>query len=63
MARPVDPNNVLMTGETSGIRLSLDGGMTLSTRMSHWRVLWCVAGAVVGDVGEAPGRGRSCRSG
>ena len=45
MASPVDPNNVLMTGENSFIRLSLDGGATLSTRLSHWRVLWCAAGA------------------
>ena len=42
---PVDPNTVLMTGENSFIRLSLDGGTTLSTRVSHWRVLWCPAGA------------------
>lgn len=45
MASPVDPNNVLMTGENSFIRLSLDGGTTLSSRVSHWRVLWCPAGA------------------
>jgi hypothetical protein len=45
MAQPVDPNDVLMTGENSFIRLSLDGGKTLSTRVSHWRVLWCPAGA------------------
>lgn len=45
MASPVDPNAVLMTGENSFIRLSLDGGTTLSTRVSHWRVLWCPAGA------------------
>ena len=45
MTQPVDPNDVLMTGENSFIRLSLDGGKTLSTRISHWRVLWCPAGA------------------
>jgi hypothetical protein len=45
MAQPVDPNSVLMTGENSFVRLSLDGGTTLSTRVSHWRVLWCPAGA------------------
>jgi len=45
MAQPVDPNDVLMTGENSFIRLSPDGGKTLSTRASHWRVLWCPAGA------------------
>jgi hypothetical protein len=42
---PVDPNAVLMTGENSFIRLSPDGGKTLSDRLSHWRVLWCPAGA------------------
>jgi len=44
MASPVDPNTVLMTGENSFIRLSLDGGATVSDRLSHWRVLWCPAG-------------------
>jgi hypothetical protein len=42
---PVDPNDVLMTGENSFIRLSPDGGKTQSDRISHWRVLWCPAGA------------------
>jgi hypothetical protein len=42
---PVDPNAVLMTGENSFIRLSADGGKTLTDRASHWRVLWCPAGA------------------
>ena len=42
---PVDPNAVLMTGENSFVRLSPDGGTTLSDRLSHWRVLWCPAGA------------------
>ena len=45
MTAPVDPNVVLMTGENSFIRLSLDGGKTQSDRVSHWRVLWCPAGA------------------
>ena len=44
MTAPVDPNVVLMTGENSFIRLSLDGGKTQSDRVSHWRVLWCPAG-------------------
>lgn len=43
--QPVDPNEVLMTGENSFIRLSPDGGRTQSSRVSHWRVLWCPAGA------------------
>jgi hypothetical protein len=41
---PVDPNEVMMTGENSFIRLSPDGGKSLSDRASHWRVLWCPAG-------------------
>ena len=45
MAQPVDPNDVLMTGENSFIRLSADGGKTHTTRVSHWRVLWCPEGA------------------
>ncbi len=44
MTPPVDPNNVLMTGENSFMRLSPDGGKTMSDRLSHWRVLWCPAG-------------------
>ena len=44
MAPPVDPNEVLMTGENSFIRLSPDGGTTQTDRISHWRVLWCPAG-------------------
>lgn len=42
---PVDPNAVLMTGENSFIRLSPDGGRSQTDRVSHWRVLWCPAGA------------------
>jgi len=45
MTAPVDPNNVLMTGENSFIRLSKDGGKVQSDRISHWRVLWCPAGS------------------
>ena len=45
MTPPVDPNEVLMTGENSFIRLSHDGGKTQTDRVSHWRVLWCPAGA------------------
>ena len=41
MTSPVDPNDVLMTGENSFVRLSHDGGKTLADRWSHWRVLWC----------------------
>ena len=45
MSSPVDPNAVLMTGENSFIRFSPDGGKTQTDRVSHWRVLWCPAGA------------------
>jgi hypothetical protein len=44
MTAPVDPNNPVMTGENSFIRLSPDGGTTQTDRLSHWRVLWCSAG-------------------
>jgi hypothetical protein len=45
MTSPVDPNDVMMTGENSFIRYSADGGKTQTDRVSHWRVLWCPAGA------------------
>ena len=45
MVSPVDSNEVMMTGENSFIRLSSDGGKTMTSRLSHWRVLWCPAGA------------------
>jgi hypothetical protein len=40
----VDPNNVLLTGENSFIRLSNDGGANFVDRVSHWRILWSPAG-------------------
>jgi hypothetical protein len=45
MAEPqlVDPNDVVMTGENSFVRLSNDGS-TFPERTSHWRVLWSPAG-------------------
>ena len=45
MTAPIDTHQVLMTGENSFIRLSHDGGGTMSDRTSHWRVLWCPAGS------------------
>ena len=42
--RMVDPHEVVMTGENSFIRLSDDGGKTIISRVSHWRVLWSPAG-------------------
>ena len=44
MTDSIDTHEVLMTGENSFIRLSHDGGTTMSDRTSHWRVLWCPAG-------------------
>ena len=35
MTPPVDPNQVLMTGENSFIRLSSDGGKTMTDRFSQ----------------------------
>ncbi|HZM45116.1 MAG TPA: hypothetical protein VFC14_09825 [Burkholderiales bacterium] len=43
-AQMVDPNDVVMTGENSFVRLSNDGGKTFVDRTSHWRVLWSPAG-------------------
>ena len=40
----VDPNNVLLTGENSFIRLSNDDGANFVDRVSHWRILWSPAG-------------------
>ena len=40
----VDPHDVVMTGENSFVRLSNDGGKTMTDRVSHWRVLWSPAG-------------------
>ena len=45
MTSPVDPNDVMMTGENSFIRYSPDSGKTQTDRVSHWRVLWCPVGA------------------
>lgn len=43
-AQMVDPHDVVMTGENSFVRLSDDGGKTITDRTSHWRVLWSPAG-------------------
>ena len=43
-AQMVDPHDVVMTGENSFVRLSEDGGKTITDRTSHWRVLWSPAG-------------------
>ena len=41
---PTDPNKVLLTGENSFIRLSQEDGGILTTRISHWRILYSPAG-------------------
>jgi hypothetical protein len=40
-----DPNQIRLTGENSFIRLGTDPDAPLTTRTSHWRVLWSPAGA------------------
>ena len=45
MTSPVDPNQIVLTGENSFIRLSPQAGGEQTTRASHWRVLWSPAGA------------------
>src|SRR4026208_2391961 len=42
---PVDPNEPMVAGENSFVRLGPDGGKNMSDRTSHWRVLWCPVGA------------------
>ena len=44
MANSVDPNEVRVTGENSFIRLGREEGGELTTRASHWRVLYSPAG-------------------
>ena len=39
MVSPTDPNQVLLTGENSFMRLSHEDGGPLTVRASHWRVL------------------------
>lgn len=43
-SNPTDPNQVLLTGENSFIRLSQDQGGPQDTRISHWRILLSPAG-------------------
>jgi hypothetical protein len=45
MELQVNPDDLILIGENSFIRLSKDGGQSQSTRASHWRVLWTPAGA------------------
>ena len=44
MATPIDPNEIRLTGENSYVRLSLENAGPLTTRASHWRVLYSPAG-------------------
>src|SRR5205823_2479278 len=41
----VNPHELILIGENSFLRLSTDRGQKVSTRCSHWRVLWSPAGA------------------
>jgi hypothetical protein len=63
MAEPqmVDPHDVVMTGENSFVRLSNDGGKTITDRVSHWRVLWSPAGQGHALFIESPLTGKSPR--
>ncbi len=61
MAQMVDPNDVVMTGENSFIRLSVDNGKTVADRVSHWRVLWSPAGAGHVAFVESPLAGKGAR--
>jgi hypothetical protein len=45
MTSPIDPNQIVLTGENSFIRLSSTAGGASTTRTSHWRILWSPAGA------------------
>lgn len=44
MPTVIDRGEVIFIGENSFIRLSRDGGETLSERVSHWRAFWTPAG-------------------
>jgi len=61
-AQMVDPNDVVMTGENSFIRLSDDGGKTVADRVSHWRVLWCPAGQGHALFVESPLAGKGAKA-
>jgi len=41
----INPNELMMMGENSFVRLSTDSGKTASSRCSHWRVMWSPEGA------------------
>lgn len=45
MTRRVNPDGLVVVGENSFIRLSIDGGKTISSRCSHWRAVWTPVGA------------------
>ena len=45
MTLKVNPHKLIMVGENSFVRLSVDGGKSTSARCSHWRVLWTPVGA------------------
>ena len=44
MVSPIDPNEIRLTGENSFMRLSHEDGGSITTRASHWRVLFSPAG-------------------
>lgn len=44
MELKINPNELILVGENSFIRLTKDNGQTAAVRCSHWRVLWTPAG-------------------
>jgi hypothetical protein len=40
----VNPHELIVAGENSFLRLSLDDGKTMAHRTSHWRVFWSPVG-------------------
>jgi len=44
MQLQINPNDLILVGENSFVRLTKDSGQSASTRCSHWRVLWSPAG-------------------
>jgi hypothetical protein len=44
MELKINPNELILIGENSFVRLTTDGGKSASSRCSHWRVLWSPAG-------------------
>jgi hypothetical protein len=58
MELKINPNELILIGENSFVRLTKDNGQSAATRASHWRVLWSPAGpghALLADSGLVGG--------